>query len=58
MGYNRPVAASVSLVIPCYNEEESLPALAEEIDRIVLELGAVPLLWRLRLARPGRAPAE
>jgi len=33
-------AASVSLVIPCYNEEESLPELASQLDAVVLMLQA------------------
>src|SRR5438309_800622 len=31
-------ALSVSLVIPCYNEEESLPELAGQLDAVVLSL--------------------
>jgi glycosyltransferase involved in cell wall biosynthesis len=30
-----PPSMKISLVIPCYNEEESLPALIEEIDAVV-----------------------
>src|SRR5207244_1466797 len=33
-------AASVSLVIPCYNEEDSLPELGAQLDAVVLMLQA------------------
>ena len=30
----------ISLIIPCYNEEDALPALYEELKRVTAEMAA------------------